>query len=115
VLMALTGIKDGGLTETDVELMIGARPSPSAENGSTVFQSPAWLLTEANIKIDTLKKLEKYITTGSQVYRVHVIGRIANGPSARIEAVIDANAGRPRLVLWRDLTEAGGMTVNSGQ
>jgi hypothetical protein len=29
------------------------------------------------------------------------------GPSARIEAVIDTNAGRPRIIYWRDLTELG--------
>jgi hypothetical protein len=29
------------------------------------------------------------------------------GPTARVEAVIDANGRRPRIVYWRDLTELG--------
>jgi hypothetical protein len=29
------------------------------------------------------------------------------GPTARIEAIIDTNAGRPRIIYWRDLTELG--------
>ena len=31
----------------------------------------------------------------------------SGGPTARIEAVIDTNAGRPRIIYWRDLTELG--------
>lgn len=113
VLMTLTGVPNSGLTEADVQNIAGLRPSPSsADTAATVFQSPAWLLTEANIKLDTVKRIEKYVTTRSQVYRLQVIGRIENGPSARIEAVIDINGGRPRLLFWRDLTEAGGTAVS---
>jgi hypothetical protein len=66
-------------------------------------------MTEANLKADTLKKLEKTVTTKSQVYHVQVIGYFdEGGPAARIEAVIDAPAsGRPRIIMWRDLTELG--------
>ena len=48
------------------------------------------------------------MTARSQVYRVQAIGYFdAGGPSARLEAVIDTNGGRPRIVYWRDLTELG--------
>ena len=29
------------------------------------------------------------------------------GPMARVEAVIDTNGGKPRIVYWRDLSELG--------
>ena len=29
------------------------------------------------------------------------------GPIARVEAVIDTNFGRPRIILWRDWSELG--------
>ena len=29
------------------------------------------------------------------------------GPSFRIEAVIDTNNGRPRILMWRDMTDLG--------
>ena len=42
----------------------------------------------------------------SQVYRFQSVGTFeGGGPAFRIEAVIDTNAGRPRIVYRRDLTE----------
>lgn len=105
VLMAIPGI-----TETDVEAILRGRPVYNATTTpDPVYDTPAWLLTEANLKTDTLKKLEKYVTTKSQVYRVQALGYAdkGTGPTARIEAVIDTNNGRPRIVMWRDLTELG--------
>jgi hypothetical protein len=29
------------------------------------------------------------------------------GPTIRVEAVIDTNGGRPRIIAWRDLSELG--------
>ena len=104
VLAALPGLTDG-----DVQTILSLRPSPSAtEPPDPIFQTPAWLITEANLSPDTLRTLERYITTRTQVYRVQVVGYFdGGGPTARIEAVIDTNNGRPRIVHWRDLTELG--------
>jgi hypothetical protein len=42
------------------------------------------------------------------VYRVQSVGYFdGKGPAARVEAVIDANGGRPRILAWRDLSELG--------
>ena len=66
------------------------------------------VFTEANISPQTMQSLEQYITTSSQVYRVQSVGYFdGGGPTARVEAVIDTNGGRPRVVYWRDLTELG--------
>lgn len=98
-----------GLTETDVQTIMSLRPNTAAGDApDETFDTPAWLITEANLSVDTLRGLERYITTRSQTYRVQSIGYFdGGGPSARIEAVIDANNGRPRIVYWRDLTELG--------
>ncbi len=97
------------LTDTDLQNILAARPKTSAaDSPSEIYQTPAWLLTEANLRIDLLRKLDKYVTTRSQVFRVQVVGYFdEKGPSARVEAVIDVNAGRPRIVAWRDLSELG--------
>ncbi len=29
------------------------------------------------------------------------------GPSIRVEAIVDTNSGRPRILAWRNLTELG--------
>jgi len=111
VLTMLTGAVSD-LTDTDVQNIMSARPSLSSPNTDPIFQCPGWLLTEAKVSAATLAKLESYITARSQVYRVQVIGRAGDqGPSARVEAIIDLNAGKPRIVYYRDLTDAGGTNV----
>ncbi len=104
VLLALPG-----LTEGDVETILGARPAPGSQTlADPIYQSPAWLYTEANLKPDVLRTLDRFITARTQVYRVQVMGHYANGgPSVRVEAIIDTNRGRPRIVYWRDLSELG--------
>jgi hypothetical protein len=98
-----------GLTDADVQSILDHRPAPGATDASDpIYRTPAWLLTEANFPPDTLRTLEKYVTARSQVYGVQVIGHFdGGGPMARVQAVIDTNNGRPRIVYWRDLTELG--------
>ena len=56
----------------------------------------------------TLQGLERYATARTQVYRVQSIGYFDEaGPMARVEAVIDVNQGKPRIVYYRDLTDLG--------
>lgn len=103
------------ISESDVEAIVQLRPDYSSGTApAAIFDTPAWLLTEANLTTDTLKKLEKYVTTKSQVYRVQALGYADGaGPSARIEAVIDTNQRRPRILMWRDLTELGAGRVKN--
>jgi type II secretory pathway component PulK len=91
-----------GLAQTDVENIYSARQQASLD-------SAAWLVTGAQLNITTLRQLENYITARTQVYRVQSVGYFegGKGPSARVEAVIDTNAGRPRILMWRDLSELG--------
>lgn len=104
VLLAIPNLGD-----SNADQILAVRPSLTS--GATLadpYQTPAWLLTEANIPLDILKKVEKYLTTQTQVYRVQALGQLeGRGATARIEAVIDTNAGRPRILYWRDLTELG--------
>ncbi len=104
VLAALPGFSD-----SDVQAILNQRPDPNATQApDAIFQTPAWLLTEANIPESTLQTVDRYITARTQVYRVQAVGYFdGGGPAARIEAVIDTNAGRPRILYWRDLTELG--------
>jgi hypothetical protein len=98
-----------GLSDTDLQALLEHRPNPmAAQAPAAIFQSPAWLLTEAGFPPAKLIQLENYITTRSQSYRVQVVGYFdREGPMARAEAVIDTNNGRPRIVYKRDLTEMG--------
>ncbi len=104
VLTALPGIED-----SDIEAIQSRRPAPgAAEWSDPVYQTPAWLLTEANLPASKLATLERYLTAQTQVYRVQSLGYFdKGGPIARVEAVIDTNAGKPRIVYWRDLSALG--------
>ena len=106
VLQALPGLSDPGT----LSKITSTRPDPNATTTpDPKFQTPAWLLTDANVPVATLKTLERFIAARSQVYRVQVVGHFANGrgPTSRVEAVIDTNLGRPRIVYFRDLSELG--------
>jgi hypothetical protein len=98
-----------GLTDVQVQSIITNRPNPSAtEAPDPIYQTPAWLITQANFPPSAMQTLERYITARTQVYRVQVVGRLdRGGPTARVEAVIDTNQGQPRILYWRDLTELG--------
>jgi hypothetical protein len=65
-------------------------------------------LTEAQLDPTVLSALEPLITTRTQVFRVQSIGYFAGkGPAVRVEAVIDTNCGRPRIVAYRNMTDLG--------
>jgi type II secretory pathway component PulK len=98
-----------GLADTDIQTIQSRRPPPGApEWADPTFQTPAWLLTEASLSVNKLQALERYVTARTSVYRVQSVGSFQKGgPIARIEAVIDTNAGKPRIVYWRDLSELG--------
>jgi type II secretory pathway component PulK len=97
------------LTGTDVQNIIDHRPNmSSADAPDPIFQTPTWLITEANLDPKNLSGVDRFITASTGVYRIQSIGYFdGGGPTARIEAVIDTNNQRPRIVSWRDLTELG--------
>ena len=93
-----------GLTDTDVDAIIGAREGLVPDDPST--RSAAWLITLADLTPEKFKGLEKYVTGTSMVYRIESIGYLAGGsPVVRIEAIVDINLGSPRVLYHRELTD----------
>jgi type II secretory pathway component PulK len=107
VLIALEAFTN--LSDSDVQAILDHRPSPlDTDPPDPIYQTPAWLVTEASMSPQKVQTLDRYITARSQVYRVQSLGYFdEGGPTARVEAVIDTNAGRPRVIYYRDLTELG--------
>lgn len=98
------------LTTSDVQTILSTRPALNSDQPiPEIFATPAWLLTQANLPMRTLTSLDQYFTTQSQVYKVQVVGTLdgPGGISARVEAVIDTNGGRPRILAYRNLSELG--------
>jgi type II secretory pathway component PulK len=107
-----------GMDDTTVQAILDNRPNTSSTDApDPIYQTPAWLITQAKLSPTQMKTLERYITTTTQVYRVQVLGYFdPNGPATRLEAVIDTNAGRPRIIYYRDRTELGkGFQVQQNQ
>lgn len=97
------------MTQADAEKILEARANAGADPSQAgVFSTLAWLVTSANFDPTTMQQLEPYITSRTQVFRVQAVGYYElNGPAVRLEAVIDGNAGRPRFLYWRELTDLG--------
>lgn len=101
------------INETDLQKIIDHRPTPDTDPSLIpYYRTPAWLLTEAQVSMTTINALktvmDKLITTYSQVYRFQVVGYYdQKGPQVRLEVVVDANNGRPRILHWRDLSDLG--------
>jgi hypothetical protein len=98
-----------GLEEADADEIIARRPQfLNGEAPDATYATVAWLLSDGTLSVQTLQGLERYITARTQVYRVQAIGYFdEGGPTARVEAVIDTNQGKPRIVYYRDLTDLG--------
>lgn len=77
-------------------------------SGDPLSQCEAWLLTEGIVTLDQMKALLPYVTTGGEVYRCQAIGFFdRDGPSARIEAVLDATQSPAAVLFWRELSRLG--------
>ena len=98
-----------GMTEGFADIVVANRANYT--NGSSPdprFATIAWMLTDGTIPLAALQGMERYITARTQVYRIQSVGYFdEGGPIARMEAVIDANQGQPRIVYFRDLTDLG--------
>jgi len=98
-----------GINESDAEKLVQYRPTPDMDPSMIAYyKTPAWLVTEAELSVDVIKLFSQFITTYSQVFRFQVVGYFEfRGPQVRLEVVVDANNGRPRILHWRDLTDLG--------
>src|SRR5262249_8165188 len=108
----------GGLQDTDVQSIVSKQPTFTPDNPvDAIYQTPAWLITEAGLKPATVQSIERYITSRSLVYSFQVLGYFeGGGPATRLEAVVDTSFGRPRVVYVRDITELGkGFDLSQGQ
>jgi len=115
----LEGILTGALEEDDttniadiVDRIMDSRSID--ESGQPLSQgmedraTTAWLVIDGIVDLPLMRRLDRYLTTGGDVYRVYSVGHFdSGGPVARVEAVIDATQNPPRIVYERDLSDLG--------
>jgi len=95
-----------GLIQTEVDQIVSARSGLDPTDPATT--TGAFLVTAANLSSTKFTALETFVTGKTMTYRVHSVGYFGtNGPSTRIEAVIDTNMGTPRILYFRDVSDLG--------
>jgi len=96
-----------GMTEEILSEILSKREvEPSGDYPNRIYES--WLLSEGIVDMTQMKALAPFLTGGGHVYRAQSVGYFEEGgPSARLEAVIDATQPTTRIVFWRDLSHLG--------
>jgi hypothetical protein len=65
-------------------------------------------LSEGLITLAEMKTLMPFVCAGGGVFRVQDVGYYDDGgPAARVEAILDATNGAPRVLFWRNLSHLG--------
>jgi hypothetical protein len=96
-----------GMTSELVDEII-ARRQPDPSLAEDYQRHATWLLCDGAVTLDQMKQLMPFVTAGGSVYRAQVVGFFEEeGPSARIEVVLDASSSPARVVFYRDLTHLG--------
>lgn len=76
----------------------------SGQNPDQKYET--WLYTQGLVKLDEMKKLVPFFTTGGSVYRAQIVGYFDDGGTAsRVEAIIDTS---PIMVASDSTTSATG-------
>jgi hypothetical protein len=106
------------MTASIADSIVGSQLKGSTGQSSTSLppdrQTTAWLVTTGLITINQLEQLDPFITARGDVFHFQSIGYFdGGGPTARVEAVIDATQVPPQVVFMRDLTDiAHGLSSN---
>jgi DNA uptake protein ComE-like DNA-binding protein len=67
-----------------------------------------WLLIEGIVTLEEMKQLERFVTTGGDVFSGQSVGFFDAGPiAARGEFIVDRSGTSPHLRAWRDLSPLG--------
>ncbi len=96
-----------GMTEEIADKIIGERePVPTPDRPQRRYET--WIMSEGLVTLAEMKQMLPFMCGGGSVYRAQVVGYFdEGGPSARIEAVIDATKGASRVLFWRNVSHLG--------
>ena len=93
-----------GMDEETASAIIGAREV----GGEPPEQRHETAADRGLVDLETMKRLLPFVCCQGAVFRANVVGYFdGGGPSARVEAIIDATGTSPRLVFWRDISHLG--------
>ena len=95
-----------GIDPAVAERIVSARDVVSSDHAARAHA--VWLLAEQIVDLAAMKQLERYVTTGGDVARAHVVGYYdRRGSLVRFEVVLDATERPARQLYYRDLRRLG--------
>ncbi len=94
-----------GLTEEQVQNILAVRDMLDAETLST----PAWLVTEGVVDVETFDKIAANLTTRSQQFTIESLGYGDHlGMVTRLQVVVDMVGPIAQTIYYRDVSYLGG-------
>lgn len=79
---------------------------PSVDQPDQKYET--WLLTMGIVTLEEMKQLMPLVTAGGDIYRAQVVGYYeSQGPSTRLEAIVDNTGPLPQIRTVRDLSPLG--------
>ncbi len=92
------------IEEEQANQILSRRDTLDAEAMST----PAWLLSEQVLSLETFKAVLPFVTTGGDVFRAQVVAwRAVGGPYRRVEFLFDGATDHVGRIRWKDLSAFG--------
>jgi len=96
-----------GMTDEILEEILSRRQKDPADR-LPARRHETWILGEAIVSLEEMKALIPFVCAGGSVYRAQFVGYFdEEGPSARIEAILDATNRPARVLFWRDMSHLG--------
>ncbi len=92
------------LTDELIDQLLNRRETLDVE----AMQTPAWLLTEQVLSLETFKAVLPFVTAGGDVFRAQVVAwRPIGGPYRRVEFLINGATDPVGRIRWKDLSAFG--------
>ena len=77
--------------------------------GAEALSTPAWLVTEGVMDLDTFDQIASSITTRSQQFTIESLGYGDHiGMVTRLQVVVDMVGPIPQTIYYRDISYLGG-------
>jgi hypothetical protein len=97
-----------GMTEETAAAIVSAQQAGLSSSSLSGRDTPAWLVIEGIVSLETMRSIAPYLTARGDVYRAYVVGHFqGGGPVCRVEVVIDGSQTPPAVVFRRDLNDLG--------
>ncbi|MFK7819832.1 MAG: general secretion pathway protein GspK [Planctomycetaceae bacterium] len=107
VLMTIPEV-DPEVADAIAESSVVTADGKVSQSTLELHATPGWIYLEDIVDLPTMRRLEPYLTTRGDIFRVQAVGYYEeNGPFSRVEALIDGSEYPAKVVTITDLTTLG--------